>query len=143
MSHEGAQNTVLAGGRYDDLVEKMSGKKMPAIGFAAGIERLMLLASLDLKKNRPIAVNYISENEKIYAFEIAQKLRNAGFIAEFIFDGNFKKQIKRAAQNNSRFVVIIGGDEVAKGEVMVKDFDHSTEQKVKQELLIHYLEGKI
>jgi len=142
MSHEGAQNTVLAGGRYDNLVEKMSGKKVPAIGFAAGVERLMLLAKLDLPKTRPVAVNYISENEKTYAFEIVQKLRNAGFVTEFIFDGNFKKQMKRASQNNSRFVIIIGEDEMKKGEVSVKDFDNSTEQKVKQELLVHYLEGK-
>lgn len=143
MQFEGAQNTVLAGGRYDNLVEKMSGKKVPAIGFAAGVERLMLLSKLDLEKARPIAVNYISENEKIYAFEIAQKLRSAGFVTEFIFDGNFKKQMKRATQNNSRFVVIVGEDEMKNGEVSVKDFDNSKEQKVKQELLAHYLEGKI
>jgi histidyl-tRNA synthetase len=142
-AHEGAQNTVLAGGRYDDLVEKMSGKKTPAIGFAAGIERLMLLAKIESQKTRAIAVNYISENEKVYAFEIVQKLRNKGFITEFTFDGNFKKQMKRASQNNSRFVIIIGEDEMKNGEVSVKDFDNSTEQKVKQELLIHYLEGKI
>lgn len=143
MSHEGAQNTVLAGGRYDNLVEKMSGKKVPAFGFAAGVERLMLLAKLDLQKSRPIAVNYISENEKTYAFEMAQKLRSAGFATEFVLDGNFKKQMKRASQNNSRFVVIAGETEMKNGEVSVKDFDNSTEQKVKQELLVHYLEGKI
>lgn len=143
MNHEGAQNTVLAGGRYDGLVEKMSGKNVPAFGFAAGVERLMLLAQLNLAKVRPIAVNYISENEKACAFEAAQKLRCAGFVTEFILDGNFKKQMKRASQNNSRFVVIIGEDEMKNGEVSVKDFDNSTEQKVKQELLVHYLEGKI
>ena len=142
MSHEGAQNTVLAGGRYDNLVEKMSGKKVPAFGFAAGVERLMLLAKLDLPKTRPIAVNYISEKEKTYAFEAAQNLRCAGFAVEFVLDGNFKKQMKRASQNNSRFVVIAGEDEMKNGEVSVKDFDNSTEQKVEQELLVHYLEGK-
>ncbi len=142
MAHEGAQNTVLAGGRYDDLVKKMGGKKVPAIGFAAGVERLMLLAKLNLSKSRPIAVNYISENEKNHAFEIAHRLRVAGFAVEFVFDGNFKKQMKRASQNNSRFVIIIGEDEMKKGEVSVKDFDNSKEQKVRQELLVHYLEGK-
>lgn len=143
MNHEGAQNTVLAGGRYDNLVEKMSDKKVPAFGFAAGIERLMLLTKADLQKVRPIAVNYISENEKSYAFEVAQKLRCAGFATEFIFSGNFKKQMKRASQNDSRFVVIIGEEEMKNGEVSVKDFDNSTEQKVKQELLFHYIEGKV
>ncbi len=143
MAVEGAQNTVLAGGRYDDLVEKMSGKKVPAIGFAAGVERLMLLTKSQLSQVRPVAVNYISENEKLYAFEIAQKLRCNGFATEFVLDGNFKKQMKRASQNNSRFVVIIGESEMQNGEVSVKDFDNSTEQKVKRELLLHYLEGKV
>ncbi len=142
MNHEGAQNTVLAGGRYDGLVEKMSGKNIPAFGFAAGVERLMILAKLELPKTRPIAVNYVSEKEKSYAFELAQKLRNAGLNVEFVLDGNFKKQMKRASQNNSRFVVIVGESEMQNGEVSVKDFDNATEQKVKQELLFHYLEGK-
>lgn len=143
MPFEGAQNTVLAGGRYDDLVEKMSGKKMPAIGFAAGIERLMLLINFEPQIVRPIMVCYISEAQKIVAFEMAQKLRNAGMKADFIYDGNFKKQMKKASQNSARFVVIIGEDEVKNGEVSVKDFDHAKEQKVKQELLVHYLEGKV
>jgi len=142
MAVDGAQNAVLAGGRYDGLVEKMSGKSLPAFGFAGGIERLMLLAELDLPKTRPIAVNYISENEKTYAFEITQRLRNAGFETDFICSGNFKKQMKRASQNNSRFVVIVGENEAKNNEVVVKDFDNSTEQKVRQELLVAYLEGK-
>ncbi|MBM5782227.1 MAG: histidine--tRNA ligase [Pelagibacterales bacterium] len=142
MAFEGAQNTVLAGGRYNSLVEKMSGKQVPAIGFAAGIERLMLLINTSLEKSRPIQVNYISENEKLYAFEIVNKLRNSGLIVDFVLDGNFKKQMKRASQNNSRFVVIIGESEMKNGEVMVKDFDNAKEQKVKSELLLHYLEGK-
>ena len=143
MNFEGAQNAVLGGGRYDDLVEKMSGKKMSAFGFAAGIERLMLLTKLDLPKTRFVAVNYISEEEKIYAFEIVQKLRNSGFAVEFVCSGNFKKQMKRASQNNSRFVVIVGEEEMKNGEVSVKDFDNSSEQKVKRELLTAYLEGKV
>lgn len=146
MAVEGAQNAVLAGGRYDNLFEKMSGKTLPAFGFAAGIERLMLLAKLDLPKARPIAVNYISQedqiNEKTHAFETTQKLRNAGFMVDFVCSGNFKKQMKRASQNNSRFVIIIGEEEIKNGEVVVKDFDNSTEQKVKQELLVAYLQGK-
>jgi len=143
MNHEGAQNTVLAGGRYDNLVEKMSGKSVPAIGFASGIERLMLLLNLTPENIRPIAVNYISENEKNCAFEIVNRLRNSGLNADFIFEGNFKKQMKRSSQNNARFVIIIGEEELKNNEVVVKDFDNAKEQKVKQELLIHYLQGKI
>lgn len=142
MPFEGAQNTVLAGGRYDGLVEKMSGKSVPAIGFAAGIERLMLLFKKEINKTRPIFINYISEIEKFYAFEITNNLRNAGFNCDFVLSGNFKKQMKRANQENARFVVIIGEDEVKNNQVVVKDFDLAKEQKISQDLLIHYLEGK-
>jgi histidyl-tRNA synthetase len=142
-NHEGAQNTALAGGRYDGLVEKMSGKFVPAIGFAAGIERLMLISNLQAQKIRPVVVVYISDEQKNMAFDLTQKLRNNGIVTEFIFDANFKKQMKKASQNNSRFVVIIGEDEMKNGEATVKDFDNSREQKDKQELLIHYLEGKV
>jgi len=142
MNHEGAQNTVLAGGRYDSLVEKMSGKKVPAIGFGAGIERLMLLTSFELEKKRPISINYISQNEKSYAFEIVQSLRNAGFIAEFVFEGNFKKQMKRSSQIGCRFVVIVGENEVKNSEVVVKDFDNSSEQKISQNFLINFLQER-
>ena len=143
MNHEGAQNAVLAGGRYDDLVEKMSGKQVKAIGFAGGIERLMILSKNNILSQRLITIIYISQNEKNVAFETAIKLRKAGFLVDFIYDGNFKKQLKKATQNNSQFVVIIGEEEVKNCEVIVKDFDNSKEQKVKQDLLIHYLSGKI
>jgi len=142
-SDEKAQNTVLAGGRYDNLVAKMGGKDVPAIGFAAGLERLMLLCDLEIEKVRPIYVNYISEFEKHYAFAIAQMLRNSGFEVEFCFNANFKKQLKKATQNDARFVVIVGEDEAKSDELLVKDFDSSNEQKVKKEFLLHYLEGKI
>jgi len=142
MPVEGAQNTVLAGGRYDGLVEKMGGKQVPAIGFAAGMERLMLLTKITAKKSQPITVTYISEAEKLVAFETAQRLRNKGFEVYFSFEGNFKKQMKKANQNNSRFVLILGEDEIKNGEVVVKDFENSSEQKVKRELVLAYLEGK-
>lgn len=142
-SVDGAQNTVLAGGRYDNLIEKMGGKKTAAIGFAAGVERLMLLHTKKLEKNKPIMVTYISENEKTHAFEIAQKLRNSNFQVEFVYDANFKKQMKIANQINARFVLILGENEVKNSEVVVKDFNNANEQKIRIELVDAYLRGKI
>jgi histidyl-tRNA synthetase len=121
----------------------MSGKQVKAIGFAGGIERLMILSKNNILSQRLITIIYISQNEKNVAFETAIKLRKSGFLVDFIYDGNFKKQLKKATQNNSQFVVIIGEEEVKNCEVVVKDFDNSKEQKVKQDLLIHYLSGKI
>lgn len=143
MPHEGAQNTVLAGGRYDSLVEKMGGKNVPAIGFAAGVERLMLLTKFKAQKSQKAMVVYIADEQKLSAFEMAQKLRNQGFDTDFIYDGSFKKQMKKAGQNEVRFLLVIGEDEVAKGEVSVKDFENGSEQKVKRELVPAYLEGKL
>ena len=139
MQHEGAQNTVLAGGRYDGLVEKMGGKTTPAIGFAAGVERLMLLMKSLPKKQRPITVAYISDEQKNYAFEIVQTLRSQGLMAEFFCEGNFKKQMKKASQNESQFVLIIGEDEQKNNEVTVKNFDNSQETRVKTEQLLSVL----
>ncbi len=143
MAHEGAQNTVLAGGRYDSLVEKMGNKNVPAIGFAAGVERLMMLTKFTPKKSYPATVIYVADEQKSSAFELTQRLRSKGFEVEFIFDGNMKKQMKKANQNGSRFVLILGEDEIKNGEVTVKDFENSSEQKVKRELVLAYLEGKL
>jgi len=134
-----AQNTVLAGGRYDNLVAKMGGKDVPAIGFAAGVERLMLLSDNEINKTRPISVSYIFENEKPCAFKIAKTLRENGIETEFYYDANFKKQLKKATQNNSRFVVIIGEEELKNNEALVKDFDNGSEEKVKSESLLSYI----
>lgn len=145
MEHEGAQNAVLAGGRYDNLVYDMCKKNISAIGFAAGVERLMILSE-NFKnqedENRAIIVSYISENEKDIAFALTDRLRINGFKADFISEGNFKKQMKRASQINAKYVIIIGENEVKNFELIVKDFDNSHEYKVKQDLIIHYLQGK-
>ncbi len=143
MAHEGAQNTVLAGGRYDGLIEKMGAKPTPAIGFAAGVERLMLLAKIPPKKSQPIAITYIAVEQKTAAFELAQTLRDKGFNVDFTLDGNFKKQMKRASQNNARFVLILGEDEVKKNEVTIKDFTTSSESRVGHETVIDYLQDKV
>ncbi len=135
----GAQNTVLAGGRYDDLIAKMGGKDLPAIGCAAGIERLMLLANLETKNPRPIFIIYVSENEENEAFKLALELRNSDIYAEIIFGGNMKKQMKKATSLNAKFVVIIGEEEVKTKEFTVKNFDLGTAEKVATNKIIEYL----
>lgn len=142
MEVDSAQNTVLAGGRYDNLVEKMGGKETPAIGFAAGVERLMMLMNFEEKKVNKLMVVYVNKEQQNHAFKLAQSLRSKAFEVDFIFDSSLKKQMKKAGQNDSRFVLILGEEEIASGEVQVKDFKNSSEQKVNQELVFAYLEGK-
>ncbi len=129
----GAQNTVLAGGRYDDLISKMGGQNLPAIGCAAGIERLMLLANFEDKKTRPVSVIYVTENEQAEALRVALQLRESGIYAEIIFGGNMKKQMKKATSANTKFAIIIGEEEVRSGVLTVKDFDAKKEEETKEE----------
>lgn len=126
----GAQNTVLAGGRYDNLIKKMGGNDLPAIGFAAGIERLMLLSNLEAKKPRPISIIYVALEQFDYAFNLAQKLRNKGFYIDITLNANMKKQWKKSDQNNAKAAVIIGQEEIEKGILKVKDLDSGQEKEV-------------
>lgn len=136
----GAQNTVLAGGRYNNLIAKMGGQNLPAIGFAGGVERLMLLADLKIQNPRPVFVIYVSENEEQKAFEIASKLRESGTYAEIIFGANMKKQMKKATSLNAKFVIIIGDEEIKSGKFTVKNFDLGSEGKIAADDLIKYLQ---
>lgn len=125
----GAQNTVLAGGRYDNLIEKMGGKSTPSIGFAAGIERLMLLNEVELTQERPISVLYISQNEFEYAFKITNLLRRLNVYADITYGANMKKQWKKTDQNNAKIAIIIGEEEVSRSVIKVKHLDSSEEQE--------------
>jgi histidyl-tRNA synthetase len=126
----GAQNTVLAGGRYDDLIAKMGGNDIPAIGFAGGIERLILLSDFDFENERPIQVIYVSDDEYEKAFEAVNDLRKEGVWAEISYSSNMKKQWKKADQNNAKIAIIIGGDEVKNDKLKVKYLDESREIEV-------------
>lgn len=138
-----AQNTVLAGGRYDKLVEKMGKKPISAIGFAAGIERLMLLSEYKNEKSQKISVIYIDRKQENQAFLLAQKLRKNNFETEFYFDSSFKKQMKKANQNDSKLVLILGEDEVKNNEINVKNFENSSEEKIKLDNLFEFLQNNI
>ncbi len=135
----GAQNTILAGGRYDNLVGKMGGQNLPAIGFGAGIERLMLLNNFQFDHKRPIFVIYISPNEVNEAFKICLKLREGKIYSEMLFAANFKRQFKKANSLNSIFAIIVGEEELKNGQLTVKNFDLGSEEKVEIDKIQQYL----
>ena len=137
----GVQNAVLAGGRYDDLIAKMGGNDLPAIGFAAGIERLALLSNFTNQNKRPVFIIYVSENEQKEALKLALKLREEGIYVEIIFGGNMKKQMKKATGSNAKFVIIIGEEELKTGQLTIKDFDLGSEEKIMTENVIKYLQS--
>ncbi len=119
----GAQGTVLAGGRYDGLIEQMGGPKTPGIGWAAGIERLALLDDSQVASQRPIAIIPVSGGETRQAQVICQTLRVAGIPCDIAFSGNLKRRLKRADKINARAAVLIGEDELRNNAVSVRDLD--------------------
>lgn len=125
----GAQGTVLAGGRYDGLVEQMGGGAVAGIGWACGVERLAMLLEQADEQPRPVAVIPVGEEVNDAAVEIAQKLRLAGLHVEQGYSGNMKKRMIKANKANARAAVIIGPDELAEGKVVVKNLDNG-EQKI-------------
>ncbi|QUM75389.1 histidine--tRNA ligase [Moritella sp. 24] len=133
----GAQGTVCGGGRYDGLVEQLGGKATPAVGFALGIERLvLLLETLELTADIAGAVDvYIAalgEGADVHGMLLAEQLRDQMPTAKVMMHnggGNFKKQLKRADQNGAKVALILGGDEIENKQVTVKDLTGKTEQQ--------------
>ncbi|MCJ8191258.1 histidine--tRNA ligase [Sphingomicrobium aestuariivivum] len=117
----GAQGTVLAGGRYDGLIEQLGGPHTPAVGWAAGIERLSMLLDHDAKDAIEAAILPMGEEARTYAIRAAQVLREAGIAAEIFWSGKMAKRMSRADAAGAGAALIIGEDEVAAGTVQYKD----------------------
>ncbi len=135
----GAQGTVLAGGRYDGLVEQMGGGKVPGIGWACGVERLAMLLDEDVSLPRPIAVIPVGGEADAKALEIAYQLRKAGFRVDQAYGGNLKKRMMKANKANAAKAVIIGTDELAEGNVTLRDLDCGEQQIIPLDRLIERL----
>uniref|UniRef100_A0A4W5LXU8 histidine--tRNA ligase n=1 Tax=Hucho hucho TaxID=62062 RepID=A0A4W5LXU8_9TELE len=121
----GSQGTVCAGGRYDGLIEQLGGKPAPGIGFGMGMERvLLLLDEKGLLPARPAADVFIvnqGAGAATYAMQLAQTLRGAGFsVIQNMGDGSFKSQMKKADGSGALVALIIGENEVATAQVVIK-----------------------
>lgn len=118
----GAQSTILAGGRYDSLVEEIGGVGVPAVGFGGGLERLMLLINENLlKKEELIAIIPVSENENEFCLDLSNKLRNQGKRVEFLYSGKFKKKMEKINKIEADFAIIVGEDEVKSNKLKIKN----------------------
>lgn len=141
----GAQGTVCGGGRYDGLIEELGGSPLPAIGFAAGIERLMLLmentgASFPEAPKPRIYIAGMDEQTRSKAFEIATALRLKGISAEIDhMNRSVKAQLKYADKLGAKFVAVIGGNELESGEVNIKNMKDGTQTAVNFNDIVSYL----
>ena len=133
----GAQGTVCAGGRYDGLVEQLGGKATPAVGFAMGMERLVLLLQElesvgEIRRTSDVYIAAMGDAASIQAPVIAEKLRVKVPGIRIIVHaggGNFKKQLKRADKSDAVYALIIGDSELENNQVTVKHLREHQEQQ--------------
>ena len=132
----GSQGTVCAGGRYDGLIEQLGGKANHAVGFAMGMERLLaLMETLDLPVESPVDVYLIRVGEKaeqhgiIFAESLRDKIQGIKLQVDCA-GGSFKSQFKKADKSGAAYALILGDDEVSRGEISIKPLRNQQEQLV-------------
>lgn len=132
----GSQGTVCAGGRYDGLIEQLGGKPNHAVGFAMGMERLLaLMETLNLPVAPAVDVYLIRVGEQAeqQGFYFAEAIRDNVIGIKLQIDcvgGSFKSQFKKADKSGAAYALILGDDEVSRGEVSIKPLRDNTEQQV-------------
>lgn len=137
----GSQGTVCAGGRYDGLVEQLGGHNTPAVGFAMGLERMVLLVQAvnpDFVSETAVTDIYLAsfgEGSQVAAMMLAEQLRDSLPDVRIMTNyggGNFKRQLSRADKNGARIALILGEDEIANGTVTVKELATGEQQTLAQ-----------
>ncbi len=131
----GSQDAVGAGGRYNGLVEQLGGPKADAVGFALGIERILLACDgdqLTSESGIDVFVVVLDEGLMPRAFEMLDHLRRAGIRADMGFSaGSLKSQMRQADKNKARFVWMLGSQEASEGVVTVKNMETSSQERVR------------
>lgn len=136
----GSQGTVCGGGRYDGLVEQLGGRATPAVGFAMGMERLVLLVQAvnpEFEPTSNVDVYVIASGQGVQsaAMQLAEKLRDEAPELRLMTNfggGNFKKQFARADKWCARVALVLGEDEVKAGQVVIKDLRRGEQQTLDQ-----------
>ncbi len=126
----GAQGAVIAGGRYDGLIEAMGGPPTAGTGWAGGIERLAMMIGGVAEAPRPIVVVPLGETAESRALPLCRELRQAGLVIELTFRGNLSRRLKAANKLNGRAAVLIGEDELAREVATVRDLDSGAQTEV-------------
>ncbi len=133
----GSQATVCGGGRYDNLIKQMGGPETPAIGFAIGLERLILLAGNEhaITKKTDIFIINKGLHAEVLAIKLSRKLRNYNLLIELdLTGGSFSKQFKKANKIKPRSIIVVGDDEAVRNEFVIRLFDNDTSEN-KEEII--------
>ena len=140
---------IGGGGRYDNLLSSLDGPDVPAVGFALGFDRIIsVLDELEINASRDNSLDIylltISDNENNYALELAQNLRMCGYKVDMDLSGKtMKAKFKESDRYKSKFVIVIGEDEVKSGNLTIKDTLTKEEKKVNYDNLIDFLDTNI
>jgi len=143
----GAQDAICGGGRYDVLVTQLGGKETPGVGWACGIERILLASE---KYEKPAAAKLdcficvLSSEIKSDVYDLMTKLRANKISCEMdLLDRSLKAQLREANRQNAKFVLIVGSDEIKEGKVTVKDLSSSEQELIELGSVQQYLENKL
>jgi histidyl-tRNA synthetase len=126
----GAQSQVIGGGRYDGLIESMGGPSTPAVGWASGIERMAMLIDVPPPARLDAALVPLGERAEAEAMRIAAELRRAGIACDMAYRGNMKRRMQKASASGARFAIILGDDELERGEASLKDLETGEQRPV-------------
>jgi histidyl-tRNA synthetase len=137
----GAQSAVIAGGRYDGLIESMGGPFTPAVGWAAGIERLSMLIEAPAPPHMDAALIPLGPAAEEAAIAIAAGLRRAGIACEMAYKGNMKRRMQKADASGARYAIIVGDDELVRGEAAVKDLRTGEQRNVALDAVAEAVRG--
>lgn len=137
----GAQGTVLGGGRYDNLLKQLGDKDIPAFGFGAGIERIMMLLGEEFPKlENDIYIAWLGDRGKEFSFKLADKLRKDGKVVVIDYtDRALKGHMKKADKLGVKKVLIVGDDELDKGIVVLKNFETREQIEIEIDSIEKYL----
>jgi histidyl-tRNA synthetase len=135
----GAQGTVIAGGRYDGLIETLGGPHTPAVGWAAGIERLAMMIDAPPRKRPGVVIIPLGDRAQAEAQRVLAGLRREGVAADMAYRGNMKRRLSRANDSGAAYALIIGDDELDRGEAQLKNLETGEQRSVSLDLLAQAL----
>ena len=135
----GAQGTVIAGGRYDGLIEALGGPHTPAVGWAAGIERLAMMIDAPAPERPVVVLIPLGERAEAEAQRILVGLRREGIAADMAYRGNLKKRMSRANASGAAYALILGDDELDSGQAQLKNLESGEQRGVSLDLIAEAL----
>ena len=139
----GAQGTVVGGGRYDGLIETLGGPPTPAVGWAAGIERLAMLIDTPAREAIEIVLVPMGQAAETLAIGLLADIRRRGHAADMAYRGNMKKRMQKADAAGARLALILGEDEIARGEVTVRDLATGAQDSIAMAGVIDSVEARL